>query len=340
MPEQHTTPVYRIENPDIQAMPDGVTSHEELVGQWFSPNLDTALRYLRKSTQTFGKVIKPVDGAQLVVAYVPTERLSHLHVSQHPIGANMDVENDNYIVPRDGSVRTDIVPLDEVIGDLRGQLGNFNKKKEARQRIHSLLGELSVNNMPQSESDEKLEPAEIILKNKVLYHGSATSGIDLFKPADDDTVGQGIYFVDNSRQAAGYARLRSKRDKSPPVVYETEIAKARLVNLDNPEKLQKVMQDFATSLRQADLSGLPWYRQGAVVGALDAIAQGVSTGKVKKVTQPVGGYFAAFLKAQGYDGLKAREGGEGHEIGSHETYLIFDPDKVKIKAQRPVKHND
>jgi hypothetical protein len=139
-----TTTVYRVENPTIQSTPNGVTSHEDLVGQWFSPNVDTALNYLRKSTQTFGKNAGPVDGAQLVVAHVPTTQLDGLHVSRHPVAASMDVENDNYIVPRDGSIPTDVIPLDETIGDLRGQLGNFNKQREARQRIHAMLGEVAV----------------------------------------------------------------------------------------------------------------------------------------------------------------------------------------------------
>lgn len=144
VPQQATTTVYRVENPTIQGTPNGVTSHEDLVGQWFSPNVDTALNYLRKSTQTFGKDARPVDGAQLVVAHVPTAQLDELHVSRHPIAASMDVENDNYIVPRDGSIATDVIPLDEAIGDLRGQLGNFNKQREARQRIHAMLGEVAV----------------------------------------------------------------------------------------------------------------------------------------------------------------------------------------------------
>lgn len=56
--------LYRIENPNIAGTPDGVTSHEDLVGQWFSPNLDSTLLCFRKPTQTFGREAAPVDGAQ------------------------------------------------------------------------------------------------------------------------------------------------------------------------------------------------------------------------------------------------------------------------------------
>ena len=139
-----TTLVYRIENPNIVSTPNGVTSHEDLIGQWFTPNVDTALGYLRKSTQTFGRDAAPVDGAQLVIAHVPDEQLDAMHVSHHPIAASMDVESDNYIVPRDGSVQIDVISLDKTIGDLRGQLGNIDKYREACERVHIMLGAVAV----------------------------------------------------------------------------------------------------------------------------------------------------------------------------------------------------
>ncbi len=119
-----------------------LTSHPDIVGQWFSPNLNTAVNYLRKSTQTFGKDARPVDGAQLVVAHVPADRLEDFHVSRHPVAATMDVENDNYIVPRDDTIETATVPLDETIGDLRGRLGNIANLIEAQKRINDLVGTL------------------------------------------------------------------------------------------------------------------------------------------------------------------------------------------------------
>lgn len=143
--ETNTVPLYRIENPNIPAETNGTTSHEDLVGQWFSPNPDSILPYLRKSTQTFGKEAHPVDGAQLVVAQVPAEQLEAHHVSRHPIASEMDVEDDNYLVPRDGSVETTTVGLDEIIGDLRGQLGRGEHLFEAKRRIIEKIGEISLN---------------------------------------------------------------------------------------------------------------------------------------------------------------------------------------------------
>ena len=139
--ETETTTLYRIENPNIPPKPDGVVSHEDLIGQWFSPNLPTVIHYLRKSTQTFGHNAHPVDGAQLVMAKVPTEQLDAMHVSLHPVAADMDVEGDNYIVPLDGGIETSTLPLDETLGGLKGTLGRVDRLQEASRRIELLVAE-------------------------------------------------------------------------------------------------------------------------------------------------------------------------------------------------------
>jgi len=140
-----TISVYRVENPSIPAVPNGTTSHEDLIGQWFSLNLDAALVYLRKATQTFGRDAAPADGGKLLIAHIPVDQLDGMHVYNSAIASRMDVESDNYLVPRDGSVSIDAIALDEVIGDLRGELGNINRYQEARGRVHAVVGELAVN---------------------------------------------------------------------------------------------------------------------------------------------------------------------------------------------------
>lgn len=146
MSEKQTL-LFRVENPTIEAQPDGETSHEALVGQWFSPNVNKALspQYLRKSTQTRDRHPQLADGAQLVIATVPTDRLASYHVSEHPIASNMDVESEDYIIPRDGTVPTEVIPLDSVLDELRGSgLSSFQNSMEARRRVIAHLGELSA----------------------------------------------------------------------------------------------------------------------------------------------------------------------------------------------------
>ncbi len=141
---ENTTTLYRIENPNIPAVPNGMTSHEDLVGQWFSPNIHTALIYARKSTKKSKETGKPVNGTRLVVAHVPDTVVSDLHVSRHPIASSMDVENDNYIVPRDGTYPVQQIDLDPIIGELRGELGRLDKYSEAKRRVILHLGEILV----------------------------------------------------------------------------------------------------------------------------------------------------------------------------------------------------
>lgn len=136
--------LYRIENPNIPAEPDGVVSHEALVGQWFSPNIESVMPYLRKSTQTFGKEASPVQGARLVLAKVNPSELDKLHVSQSEVAREMDVEDDNYLIPRDGSIKVEEIDLDETLDGLHGNLGRFQELMEARRRIVEKLGEVAT----------------------------------------------------------------------------------------------------------------------------------------------------------------------------------------------------
>jgi dihydrofolate reductase len=133
--------LFRIENPNIPANPNGVTSHTDLVGLWFTPNLSTAITYLRKSTQTFGNGGRIVDGARLVQAYVDERELDTYHVRTHPIASQMDVEQDNYLVPRDGKIHLEEIALDGIIADLRGKLADPRNVLEAQRRIEEHLSE-------------------------------------------------------------------------------------------------------------------------------------------------------------------------------------------------------
>ncbi len=145
-------PLYRVENPNIPASPDGVVSHEDLVGKWFTPNLSAALKYMRKSNAKSRDTGEPVDGTRLVVAQVPSDELADFHVSRHPVASQMDVESDNYLIPRDGRVYTEEVALDPVIAELSGSLGNFLKFSEAKQRVIDYLGGIAG----QSQSSQTL----------------------------------------------------------------------------------------------------------------------------------------------------------------------------------------
>jgi hypothetical protein len=174
------------------------------------------------------------------------------------------------------------------------------------------------------------EQPEILLDHTVLYHGSATTGIHTLEIAENDTLGSGIYFVDNPTDAAGYATKRAK-SSGEPIVYVAEIDHARLVNLDNSDILDEIMLGFGAILfEKINQGSLPWYAQAAAIKSLEVINQGVKPGRVRFATFNHTSLFTAYLEGLGYDGLKSWEGGEGQDVGPHESYVIFSPKKVRI----------
>jgi len=184
---------------------------------------------------------------------------------------------------------------------------------------------------------DSVEPPELLLERKILYHGSATPGINEFDHAQETTVGSGVYFVDNPADAKGYAERRAKSNGNlTPVVYEVEIDKARLANLSSPQKLQDVMAGFAQVLEQRKSSlppESPWFVTSSIDKSLEAIHKGINIGGVKEAVASQGSLFTQYLESIGYDGLKTPEGGEGEDVGNHDTYLIFDPSKIRVLSQ-------
>lgn len=133
-----TISLYRIENKNIEKEPDGITSHKDLKGQWFTPSLETAISYLRKSQQTFGTEVKRIEGANLVVVKIPKEEYENLHVSKHPIASQMDVENDNYIIPE--KIERNYISLD----DVQDKVGNFENLQKAKEQIKGKVKQFEI----------------------------------------------------------------------------------------------------------------------------------------------------------------------------------------------------
>lgn len=127
------TYLYRIENTNTESNPDGITSHEEIIGQWFTPNIETAILYLRKSQQTFGMNAQRVNGANLLIVKIPEDKLESFHADQHPIASQMDHENDNYIIPK--TIKRNYINIDD-IQDKVGIIDNLQKaKKQIEEKI-------------------------------------------------------------------------------------------------------------------------------------------------------------------------------------------------------------
>lgn len=179
----------------------------------------------------------------------------------------------------------------------------------------------------------------IFVKNKTLYHGSGASGIESFNKAEEDTVGSGIYFTSEAKDAIGYARRRSRREKeASPVIYESSVENMKLLDLRKNENVKKVLDGFKQilieKLKEPDLR---WNYQEVLQRAVEAITSGkVGSGNLREVTFSTGRMFSDYCKSLGYEGLITFEGGEGDDVGSHDTYLIFDPEKAKISQEHKI----
>lgn len=196
------------------------------------------------------------------------------------------------------------------------------------EKIHERQGEKGI--------DEGLG---VLLKKKTLYRGSATSGMETFDKAKEDTVGSGIYFTSEAKDAIGYARRRSRGQKdSSPVIYESSVENMKLLDLRKDENVKKVLDGFKQilieKLKEPDLE---WSRQAVLQNAVELIsARGIGAGNLKNVAFGTGQEFSEYCKSLGYEGLIALEGGEGNDIGNHDTYLIFDAEKIKINQEHKI----
>lgn len=219
-----------------------------------------------------------------------------------------------------------------------------NKKIESRQN--------------EEEIDDGLG---IFLKKKTLYHGTSAKGIKKFEKAEETTVGDGVYLTSKAKNAIEYAYTRAKSPRGSkrleadgnPVIYETSVENLKLLDLRKDKNLEKVMKGFKSVLWQrakeigaeiknstAGNNGLNAYRN-----KLFDASELISSGEVKKISdiQKItlhleDGLFTNYVKSLGYNGLAIIEGGEGdYMFKNHDSYVIFDPEKVKIVREQKIK---
>ncbi len=179
----------------------------------------------------------------------------------------------------------------------------------------------------------------VLVKRETLYHGSGTSGIEAFNKAEEDTVGSGIYFTSEAKDAIGYARRRSRgREGTSPVIYEASVENMKLLDLRKTENVKKVLGGFKEVIKQKlKEPDLNWAYEGALQKVMEAINSGkIGAGNLREVTFSTGEMFSNYVKSMRYEGLITFEGGEGDDIGNHDTYLVFDPEKAKINQEHKV----
>lgn len=197
------------------------------------------------------------------------------------------------------------------------------------------------------EEESRDDGLGVFVKRKTLYHGSGTEGIAVFNKAEEDTVGSGVYFTSEAKDAVGYAksraggRVRGGRKDAKPVIYEAVVENMKLLDLRKDNNVKKVMEGFKkrlVELRRESSQKLSetkdsiyWYRMGNIDEVIEKIDEGkVGAGNVRDATFHEGDVFSDYVKSLGYDGLITFEGGMGGYVGNHDSYVIFDPEKAKI----------
>lgn len=246
---------------------------------------------------------------------------------------------------------------DSEIQDDDAELGNQQFRESLANELQSITKNKrrkilkSVKNTPdywQSRTEHLKERQEeavidnglcILVKKKTLYHGSGIEGIEAFNAAEETTVGNGIYCTSEAKDAIGYARRRSKSEKTGvPVIYEASIENLKLLDLRNDENVQKILPGYASFLQEhLKKSNLKWHPEKVILRSIEAITSGkVHSGNLKTAAFNTGALFSEYIQSLGHDGLIALEGGEGDDVGRHDTYLIFDPSKVKIVQQHKI----
>lgn len=194
----------------------------------------------------------------------------------------------------------------------------------------------------------------LILTKKTLYHGSGINGISLFQPAEEDTVGRGIYFTSGAEAAIGYATLRAQRERyeqrsdgkavlpdAKPTLYEISIEHARLCDLRTDENITEIMRDFSPVLvgalqAPAAQGSKNKYLRNVYIKALDTLAQqSIGVRNLREITWSTGALFSEYLQSRGYDGLVTIEGGEDIN-GNHDTYVLFDPTQITIHYEQTI----
>ncbi|MEO6508443.1 MAG: hypothetical protein ABIO02_00665 [Patescibacteria group bacterium] len=186
------------------------------------------------------------------------------------------------------------------------------------------------------------------VEQKTLYHGTGISGIQQFNKAEEYTVGTGVYFTSDEHSAEGYARRRAKRvEGAQPLIYEASVESVKLADFRNDDSttnlltgfipyLEKIKKSLESSKDINEFTKIR-YLYTIIPEAINKIQSGtVNAGRLKEVTDHLSRQFSEYLESIGYDGLITAEGGEGDEVGQHETWLIFDPQKVSIKEERKV----
>lgn len=156
-------------------------------------------------------------------------------------------------------------------------------------------------------------------------------------PSQPISAKSSLYFVPEEKIAIHYAK--TKFSPIHPVIASVKIQNLKLLDFRNKENLKVFLVGFRNHLSfRLENEKLNWLEEIAVKTALENTnpAQ-VSKGHVTELIDSLGMNFKSYCKSLGYDGLIAYDGGEKVGINHHDTYLIFDPNQIRILKEKILK---
>lgn len=182
---------------------------------------------------------------------------------------------------------------------------------------------------PVSQETERFPEVKIDRVN--LFYGASISGIKELRIAEESTIGEGLYLTFQQEAAEGYAKRRAKLNpNSRPTVYQVEVSNLRMADF----REKTTMDVFASKLKNRLLEevkkpNLPYYAKRAMQETLEKInTHSYRSEKDLMWSHP--DLSTEIVRSEGFDGLIAYEGGEGDEVGNHDSFVIFDPSKAKV----------
>ena len=182
----------------------------------------------------------------------------------------------------------------------------------------------------------------LVFSELELFHGSATKGIVKdFLPAEDDTIGQGLYTTSSPYNASRYAINRARYTDADPVLYTVGLNDYSFVDLRTNDAVASFMPGFADYVEEYGpgiAESVTWDGGTNIFlsifeRCIVAVREGKLTrGTLKNALQQTGSIFSDYVKSQGADGIVAYEGGE-FPNGTHDSWVIMRPEKAVPVAE-------
>lgn len=250
--------LYRIENKNIpyDETREWIVSKKEIIGCFFTDNIQTLSNYIKKNQS------KP--WIELVYVDIPKNQLENFHVSNNEYAQNMDVENDNRIIPT--TVNRNYLDL----SSLSKVTGNFLSFKNTQQELNQ-----TVSNLPKDQPINNNQVKQIYAEylttifpeskvRNVTYHGTSSTFEDedfdkskLWSSTDNITNKLWFYFVPDKRVSDIFIKWKIyKRENGKIKVILPENAKTLcvLLNIKNPEYIEgDIFQKYAEANKMPPL---------------------------------------------------------------------------------------